>query len=159
MLLHFSSRRAFSHGDVVVYGEMEEKEATWSRGGQTWSVLTEVKCHKSLLKLPVEVCPCVRGTPLEPSVLCVCVWGRVRKGVGWISQFLEQGEGGIAARHMPWDIEMAGDGQGKTRRISPVCLKERSCHVTHTLGGERSVSRMDFFVCVCMCAMWGEWDR
>lgn len=67
MLLYLPCRHAFSRGDVVVYGEMEEEETAWSREGQSWSVLREADWHKPLLKLPVCVCPCVRGSWLEPG--------------------------------------------------------------------------------------------
>lgn len=60
------------------------------------------------------------------------------------------GGGGFADNGMHWDCETASDGQGKTRRISLVCLRELSCHVTHTQR-EKSVSGMAF-VRVCVCA-------
>lgn len=51
---------------------------------------------------------------------------------------------------MRWDSEMVRDGQGETRRISPVCLRERSSRAAHTRR-EKPVSGMDFtHVCVCV---------
>lgn len=86
MLLHLVSQHAFSCRDVVVYGEVEEKEAAWSREGQTWSVLREVNCHKPLLKLPV--CVSLRqGNMPGAKGACACVC--------WINLLvLEPGRGG-----------------------------------------------------------------
>lgn len=39
---------------------------------------------------------------------------------------------GYAGVYECWDSEMVFDGQGKTRRISLVCLREHSSHVSHT---------------------------
>lgn len=69
----------------------------------------------------------------------------------WFWSLAGNAGGGFADKHMCRDSEMACDGQGKTRRISPVCLRERSCRVTHTQR-EKSVSGMDF-MCVYVCYM------
>lgn len=54
--------------------------------------------------------------------------------VSWVWSLAGEVGGGFAGAHVRWDSEMACDGQGKTRRISPVCLRERSCRVTYTEG-------------------------
>lgn len=157
-------RHAFSHRDVVVYGEMQEEEAAWSREGQTWSVLREANWHTPLLKLPACVCPCVRGTWLEPRALRVAL----RVCVGHITV-----KGGFLGVHVGQNSEMVCDGQGETRRISLVCLRE--CSNTHTKGeiclqdgfhvhGMRGVGQAFWFVCVCVhtiCVSLGHrpWDH
>lgn len=54
----------------------------------------------------------------------------------------------LKSAHVCLDSEMACDGQGKTKRISPVCLRERNSHVRNT-HREKSVSSTDF-MCVCL---------
>jgi len=94
--------------------------------------------------MPVCVCVCV----------CVCACVCVRAGINLLGLGAGSGEG-FAGAHVCWNSEMACDGQGKTRRISPVCLREGSRHVTPK-ERETSVSGMDF-VCVCVCVcVWQE---
>ena len=88
--------------------------------------------------------------------VCVCVWMCVGQ-VSWAWSLAGEVGGGSAGAHVRWDSEMVCDGQGETRRISLVCLRERSSRAAHT-HGLRSLSPewiLRTCVCVCVC-VWHE---
>lgn len=162
MLLHLASRHAFGGGDAVVYGEMEEEEAAWSREGQTWSVLREANWHKPLLKLPACVCLCVRGTWLEPRGLahvdmCVCVCGCVSgKSLGLGAWPGRSGEGlqePTCAGTVRWSV------MDKARQGGfPLFVWESGAAAPHTHGGRSLSPEWILRTCVCVC-MWHEGGR
>lgn len=63
---------------------------------------------------------------------CACVCGSVLdKSIG-LGAWLGRLGGGFSDIHIHRDSEMVSDGHGKTKRISPVCLRASSYRVTHT---------------------------
>lgn len=109
------------------------------------SKLTQTSPQTSCLRVSLrQGNPAGAERPVRDTCVGVCV---VVKSLGLGARPGRLG-GGFAGAHVPWNSEMACDGQVKTRRISPVCLRESAAAVSQTRM-EKSVSGMDS-VCVCV---------